>query len=167
VRRRSLVVLFSTGIVVTAALSSGACTDDTVAHPCTNIPPGGCPLSHGVACEDPACLAVYLCRPDNVWELGQLCPVHDAGIADASGDAPDSRDGEASAPPASFDASIDAPPGANGGPGCEELQLPDCSLGLALACGAGCCGCGDLFVCNQGGWDVWGACTDAGVVHTP
>jgi hypothetical protein len=169
-RRRSLVALLSTGIMAAAALSSGACEDDPVAHPCTNIPPGGCPLSDGVACEDPTCLAVYLCRSNNVWELSQMCPAHEGGIADAAGgvlDGGDAEAGDAAAgtPTAEFDASLDAPPGANGGPGCEDLQVPDCSLGLALACGPGCCGCGDLFVCNQGGWDVWGECTDGGIVQ--
>jgi hypothetical protein len=64
---------------------------------------------------------------------------------------------------ASYDASIDAPPGAFGGPGCESLVVPDCALGVALACGnSACCGCEDLFVCENGGWELWGTCGDAG-----
>ena len=39
-----------------------------------------------------------------------------------------------------------APFGAFGGPGCADLEPPDCPLGLALSCNA-CCGCEDLFVC--------------------
>jgi hypothetical protein len=64
--------------------------------------------------------------------------------------------------PVSIDASIDAPPGAFGGPGCPSLQTPDCALGLALACDIHCCGCEDLFVCEEGGWALWGYCGDAG-----
>jgi hypothetical protein len=147
---------------------SGACADDGTPQPCTGIPEGGCPLSHGVACEDPACRAVYFCLPNNVWQLDQLCPPLEGGARDA--DIPDASvaDHDAGSPlPSASDAAIDAPPGAFGGPGCEELQMPDCSVGLALACGGGCCGCEDLFVCNQGGWDLWGACRDGGVVRTP
>ena len=67
--------------------------------------------------------------------------------------------------PPRFDVSIDAPPGAYGGPGCVDLEQPDCSLGTALACGgtADCCGCQDLYVCSNGGWVPWGECTDAGI----
>jgi hypothetical protein len=132
-----------------------ACDDSAVPEACTNIPAGGCPRSHGVACEDPACEAIYLCRPNNVWEVDQRCPPHDAGP-------PDAGDIESDAGAPAHDASIDAPPGAYGGPGCEDLEVPDCSLGAALACGADCCGCEDLFVCQNGGWTLWGSCGDAG-----
>lgn len=76
---------------------------------------------------------------------------------DASGDAADgapendarlSRDVEADVP------------GAFGGPGCEDLEMPDCALGTALACGADCCGCGDLYTCQGGNWIPWGACVN-------
>lgn len=136
------------------ALSAG-CDDGAVAERCTNIPAGGCPRSRGVACEDPACEAVYLCRENDVWELSERCPSRDAGPAEAADAAND-----ASAP--GFDASIDAPPGAFGGAGCESLQVPDCALGLALSCGAGCCGCEDIFVCEDGAWSLWGICGDGG-----
>ena len=43
-------------------------------------------------------------------------------------------------------------------PGAVALQAPDCSLGLALACPQGCCGCEDLFVCENGGWSYWATC---------
>jgi hypothetical protein len=138
------------GVVALAAQPS--CTENgAVAEPCTAVPAGGCPLSHGVACEDPACEAVYACRSGNVWELERTCPPREGGAPlDAGVDAPR----EAS----SFDASIDAPPGASGGPGCDSLQAPDCALGLALACPSGCCGCEDLFVCENGGWNYWATC---------
>ncbi len=142
------------GLVVTAA---SACSDDLpIAAPCTNIPQGGCPVARGVSCDDPSCEAVYACRPGDVWELEKACPAREGGArvdgAVASSDAG-----------APFDAAIDAPPGAFGGPGCSSLVLPDCALGLALACGADCCGCEDLFVCREGGWDLWGSCGDGGV----
>jgi hypothetical protein len=148
------------GIVATfLALAAGAasCRDDPAAvEPCTNIPAGGCPLSHGIACEDPACEAVYACRTGNAWVLDRTCPAHEAGAPrEASVDAADAAPEEASRP---FDASVDAPPGANGGPGCGPLQAPDCSLGLALACPSGCCGCEDLYVCENGGWTYWATC---------
>jgi hypothetical protein len=153
VRTRTLAFVVATGVVLLFA----ACDDAAVPEPCSSIPAGGCPLSRGVACEDPTCEAVYYCRPNNVWELKELCPVREAGAAnDASVEA------EAAAPP-SFDASIDAPPGAFGGPGCDSLQSPDCALGLALSCGAGCCGCEDLYICEEGGWTLWGTCADGGV----
>lgn len=135
-----------------ALASTASCADDPTVEPCSAIPAGGCPLSRGVACEDPACQAVYACRSGNVWELDRTCPPRDAGPPiEASVDAAD-----ASHLP--FDASIDAPPGANGGPGCDALQAPDCSLGFALACPSGCCGCEDLFVCENGGWSYVSTC---------
>jgi hypothetical protein len=101
---------------------------------------------------------VYACRENNVWELDHTCPPVEAG---ASADA--SLDGAAETGPA-FDASLDAPPGSFGGPGCQPLEQPDCELGLVLLCASGCCGCQDLYVC-QNGWDLWGECTPDGGVQ--
>lgn len=124
-------------------------------QPCTNIPAGGCPLSNGLACDDPSCQAVYLCMPDRTWQLDHACPARDA--------APD-----VAAPPADasvpFDATDELPPGASGGPGCGALEPPDCPLSLGAACPSGCCGCEDLFVCQGGGWNAWGSCGEAGLV---
>jgi hypothetical protein len=142
---------------VLALVAVASCREDAAtAEACTNIPAGGCPLSRGVACQDPSCEAVYACRENNRWELDHACPPHEGG---AGGDASTESDAatEASRP---FDASIDAPPGANGGPGCSLLQAPDCSLGFALACPSGCCGCEDLFVCESGGWSYWATCKE-------
>lgn len=152
----TLVVL----LAVLPLVAAPACNSDTpTAHECTGVPPGGCPLSHGVACDDPTCEAVYACRSGNVWELDHACPPHDAAARPEAAT-------DASVPDVS-DAAIDAPPGANGGPGCGTLQSPDCSLGFALACPSGCCDCEDLFVCQNGGWTVWGTCSpDAGVAPT-
>jgi len=134
-----------------------SCSEALVQERCSNIPPGGCPRARGLACEDPACEAVYLCRPNNVWVLEQRCPPRPPRDA-AAPMLPEEDAGLL------VDASIDAPPGAFGGPGCPSLQAPDCALGLALACGPGCCGCEDLFVCASGAWSLWGACGDAGPV---
>jgi len=153
------------GFVAGALAAVMSCSDDAATiEPCDDIPPGGCPLSNGVACQDPSCTAVYACRANRVWQLDHLCPPHEAGAPpEAStseggegGDAASDGPHEGSRP---FDASIDAPPGAGGGPGCEDLQAPDCSLAVGLACPAGCCGCEDLFVCNNGGWDYYATCT--------
>src|SRR5207237_2559082 len=87
-----------------------ACNGDSPnAVLCKDIPPGGCPLSHGVACDDPACVAAYACL-DGKWSLDHVCPARDAG-ADATLDASDARDARAMR-----DVGFDVPPGASGGP---------------------------------------------------
>jgi len=131
-----------------------ACSDDPIPQPCRDVPAHGCPISHGVACEDPTCQAIYACREHNVWELVKMCPNYDPD----AGNLPDAGSGTGI-----VDASTDAPVGAYGGPGCELLEEPDCMLGLALACSNGCCGCEDLFVCSEGAWQLWGSCADGGV----
>ena len=152
-------IVFFVASVLSAPWIAVACSDGSnPPEPCTNIPAGGCPLSHGVACDDPACQAVYACLANDTWQLDHVCPAREGGAADAG----DSGDAGETGP--SFDANIDAPPGAFGGPGCDPLEAPDCELGLVLACGTGCCDCTDLFVCQNGGWDLWGTCSpDAGV----
>ncbi|MBS2016525.1 MAG: hypothetical protein JST00_26815 [Deltaproteobacteria bacterium] len=150
------------GVVIglLAAFAIASCEDGETARECTDIPAGGCPLSRGVACSDPACEATYACLPGNVWELRERCPARpDAGAKDAA--APDAL--------APIDAAIDAPPGAYGGPGCGPLQAPDCALGTALSCppGAGCCDCEDLFVCEDRGWTAWGTCSLDGGIRRP
>ena len=144
-----------------------ACNNGTqIDHPCSDIPDGGCPLADGLSCDDPACAAVYLCRQGNVWELQKECPPHPP--SDATVDVTDaSEDADAADAGAIRDAAIDAPPGAYGGPGCVDLQLGDCPLGVALACTAACCGCDDLYVCNAGNWDFWGYCGPNGPVYSP
>ena len=152
--RRAAAVLVAVACGLAPIGLMPSCSDDPTLHPCTGIPTGGCPLSKGVACEDPLCEAVYACRTGNVWELDHACPPHEAGVVRDAAVPDGSR--EASRP---FDASVDAPPGASGGPGCAPLQAPDCTLGFALACPAGCCGCEDLFVCQSGGWSYWATCS--------
>ncbi len=143
------------GLAAIAVAPLGACTDSTTPVLCKDIPDGGCPLSHGVACEDPACVAAYACNA-GTWTLDHVCAPRDAAIGDAGNDA----DARAHIP---RDGAFDAPPGANGGPGCTDLQPPECTLGLALACpNDQCCGCDDLFVCADGGWNAWGTCSDDG-----
>src|SRR4051794_15639301 len=113
-RNAVLAVVASFGAALFAA---PGCSDTATDHPCTGIPAGGCPLSRGVACDDPSCEAAYACRPGNVWELDHTCPAHEAGAP---------HDAAIDTPPIP-DAALDAPPGANGGPGCDPLQAPDCS----------------------------------------
>lgn len=145
----------SLGAILLFACSS----DDATATPCKDIPDGGCPLSHGIACEDPSCAAVYACI-NGSWSFDHACPAReggapvDAGVSDAADASSSFRD-----------VSIDAPPGAFGGPGCPDLQPPDCPLGVALECPqqSACCGCDDLYVCQNGGWVAWGRCVDGGV----
>jgi hypothetical protein len=151
-----------------ALAAAGACTTASPdAHLCTDVPAGGCPLSNGVACDDPSCAAAYACNPDGTWTLDHVCPARDAGAVDAS------DSGVADTAPVGFDAAgIDAPPGAGGGPGCVDPEAPDCWLDQALTCPAGsndpCCGCENLFVCANGGQLPWGYCSpDAGLVYVP
>jgi hypothetical protein len=116
---------------------------------CKNIPAGGCPDRAGVDdCLDRTCTELYRCNADQSWTKTSVCVGNEAGAVDAS--VADTR------PPR--DVSIDAPPGAGGGPGCGDLTLPDCNLLYALECPRDCCGCEDIFICANGGWNAWGTC---------
>jgi hypothetical protein len=128
-----------------------ACSDVQQITQCEDIPDGGCPVQGGVECDDPTCSAGYTCNQDGTWTLAHTCPPHDASVDTTVNDAP---------PPSDAGHDIDAPPGAFGGPGCEMLETPDCPLGFALICNSGCCDCQDLYVCDDGGWDPWGTCSD-------
>jgi hypothetical protein len=151
--RLALAALVALGLAASSAVS--ACDTPATLFPCTDIPDGGCPRQYGVSCDDPACAAIYLCRQGNVWELERTCPARDGAAPDAPPDVADAG--------ALRDVQTDVP-GAWGGPGCGPLQPPDCMLGTAVSCGgqAGCCGCEDLFVCRDGGWDPWGTCGPGG-----
>lgn len=130
-----------------------ACDATNAQTPCRNIPDGGCPLSYGVACDDPACAAAYACNADGTWRLDHTCAPRDAGG--------DVHVGPKDAGAKDVDLDVQ---GAFGGPGCIDLQSPDCPYGLAATCGAGCCGCSDLFVCRDGGWSAYGSCVDGAIV---
>ncbi len=133
-----------------------ACADDPAIVPCKNIPAGGCPRI-GNACDDPTCEVLYVCMADSTWKRDRTCDPHeDAGPLDASSDAI-----ETGARDADFDVV-----GAAGGPGCSSLEPPDCPLATAATCpsATSCCGCEDLFVCRNGGWEAWGTCGDRGVL---
>ena len=133
-----------------AACALIACSaSETTATSCKDIPSGGCPLEHGVACDDPSCEAAYACT-SNGWKFDHPCALRDASVDSASVTDAGPRD-----------AAIDVP-GATGGPGCDLLQPPDCPAATALLCPQGCCGCEDLFVCTDGGWNYWGFCADGG-----
>ena len=138
-----------------------ACSSPPTPTPCSDVPAGGCPQDNGAdVCQDPSCDAVYDCV-NGKWAFDRACPAHPR---DASADAPDGATDASTQP---RDVHIDAPAGAFGGPGCTDLQQPDCSVGTALLCmdATGCCGCQDLWVCQNGGWVSWGVCADAGVVQ--
>jgi len=139
------------------AAAAPACSQPAPSASCHDIPAGGCPVDNGAdACQDPTCAAVYWCQ-DGSWSLAHACPGYSPDAAAPPVDASTDAGGA--------DVTIDAPPGAYGGPGCADLQSPDCALGTALSCGgtADCCGCLDLFVCDNGGWSLWGECVDGGV----
>ncbi len=130
----------------------------------TSIPSNACPvLEDDSECADPCCAAAYSCN-DGTWTLEHACASYDDGAH-----CPDSS------PPAVPEASVcdaeglDAPAGSNGGPGCIDLQPPDCPLGEVLACGLSCAalGCESLFYCQDGEWINWGECTDGGPEPVP
>jgi hypothetical protein len=135
-------------------LVAPACQLSPEAEPCLDIPDGGCPGVDDTNCLDVTCAAIYTCEPDGTWIEAFVCPPREAGVDASDAHAP------SEAGPAR-DATVDVT-GAYGGPGCEDLEDPDCSLGEALACGITCCGCQDIFVCQNGGWQLWGECSDAG-----
>jgi hypothetical protein len=127
---------------------------------CNNIPEGGCPGSGTGNCQDITCSAIYTCEGDGGWTFSATCPVREAG-------APDARVHDARADVSlRRDVDFDVPPGSTGGPGCVDLETPpDCTLSLALACLSDeCCGCQNVFVCDDGGWNLWGSCDEGGVL---
>lgn len=135
-----------------------ACSDPPIPAICRALAPPACPADDDAdVCTDVSCASVYACV-NGTWSFVQDCPSHafDAG-------APSVEASTDTGVP--FDAAIDAPAGAYGGPGCADLEAPDCSLGTALFCARtpDCCGCQDLYVCVSGGWNLWGECTDGGI----
>lgn len=149
---------------VGAALA--ACNGTIIAATdCHTIPEGGCPERSDVdPCADATCFTTYTCvarstsNNEGTWRESRTCPPKpvpdlDASVADASViDASDAEARDANAVP------TDLPPGATGGPGCVDLEYPDCPLAVGYGCQTACCGCEELFVCNAGGWDPWGDC---------
>jgi len=149
--------------LILCLLVTTACDNEPTPVACTDVPDGGCPEDNGAdVCQDPTCAAVYECT-NSGWVFQQACPPHPH---DASADVLDAGT-EGGTDGSVPDVHIDAPPGAYGGPGCVELEAPDCPLGTAIACGGtlDCCGCEDLYVCDDGGWDPWGVCADGGIVQ--
>jgi hypothetical protein len=124
-----------------------ACADDGPALPegCGAIDAGGCPGKSLAACADEACDFVASCSAQTGrWVQLATCPLR---VREAGVDARPSDDG--------------APSPLDGGAavGCLPLQLPDCSEATRAACGAGCCGCEDVFRCEGGDWAYLGPCT--------
>ncbi len=143
---------------VTVVLAAACGGDIEQAAPCGEIPTGGCPKPDGT-CSDPTCVSIYACI-DGAWRFASACN-NDGATRASTSDAGDAggRDSSASDAAIARDAGFVVPPGANGGPGCGTLQPPDCPLALALSCSLdSCCGCEDLYVCRNGGWDTWGTC---------
>jgi hypothetical protein len=143
----------------------GACNSLAVPPSCADIPDGGCPEDNGAqVCADPTCNAVYVCDDGN-WSYVMACPAHphEAGV-DAALEAEAEAEAAASDATKLPDVPFVVPPGAYGGASCEDPQLPDCWLGTAIACEgtADCCGCQDLWLCQNGGWVSWGQCTASG-----
>jgi hypothetical protein len=166
---------FVLGLLVAAggAALVFACSSAGFAPYCTGIPAGGCLYDESAdgstnCGADPTCAALYSANSSCAWTLVQKCPGYtprpDGGAArDGSADA--SRTDAGFARDAHLrDVGFVLPPGAGGGPGCEDLESPDCPLEQAVVCGVGCCGCSDLYVCADGGWNDWGECDDAGEV---
>jgi hypothetical protein len=132
---------------------------------CRSIPTGGCP-KNAEACSDPTCDAVYACEPDGTWSLDHRCP--ERGGSDAAVDVASPPQDVAASDPHDASPYADVA-GAGGGAGCVDLEPPDCPLATVVACPADqCCGCEDLFVCRNGGWDPWGTCDPAtGTISSP
>ncbi|WP_394834152.1 hypothetical protein LVJ94_47365 [Pendulispora rubella] len=149
-RFRWALLLGAGAALLTLAAVAAGCEDSLITlAPCGEIPAGGCPR-RGDTCADVTCDAVYTCT-EGAWTRIATCPTREAGPRfDAGNDDADA------APPS--DASWLDVPGSNGGPGCADLEPPDCPLGLAASCPNGCCGCEDLFVCRNRGWEFWGTC---------
>lgn len=146
---------FATLAAPAAAITTTACGDVPQPVVCRDIPDGGCPYN-AQACEDPTCAAVYHCEADGTWLLDHVCPARD-GATEAGGDGGDGGTNDGS--PGARDAAFADVPGASGGPGCVDLEPPDCPLATGAACPANqCCGCEDLYVCVDGGWNPWGSC---------
>jgi hypothetical protein len=155
--------------IVAALAAASACDDALAVDPeCRDVPDGGCPMGRGDPCADPTCAAAYECTESSLWRFDHACSARDAAAgAWTDPGATDAGASPGAAPDVTGDATVGdvavGIPGANGGPGCAALEGPDCPLGVALACGAGCCDCEDLFVCKSGSWEPWGMC-GAGVI---
>ncbi|HEY3818117.1 MAG TPA: hypothetical protein VGL81_13150 [Polyangiaceae bacterium] len=148
--------------VAAALFAVPACSDPPIPATCNDLAPPACPTEEDAdVCVDVECASVYACNSGS-WTFVQTCPNYspEAGVHPVEA-GPDTS--------SELDAPFDAPPGTYGGPGCVDLEMPDCSLGTALACAgtADCCGCTDLYVCDSGGWEPWGECVDGGITAGP
>jgi hypothetical protein len=154
--------------LASVAAAASACSDSSLTIYCTGIPEGGCPgdPAEDFCDQDSTCASIYTCEQGNTWTFVTKCPGYsppkDAG-ADGSRDA--TLDAHASADAHARDVGFSLPEGAAGGPGCPDLDDTDCPVETAVACGVGCCGCVDLWVCVDGGWNAWGECGEAGTIE--
>jgi hypothetical protein len=150
-----LALLVPVGVAILAA---PACNNPPQPAVCQDLQPPACPTDLDAdVCMDVECASVYVCD-NGTWSFVQTCPSYspEAGVYPVEA-GPDAS--------TEFDAPFDAPPGTYGGPGCVDLEMPDCSLGTGLGCTGAedCCGCTDLYVCDSGAWVLWGQCVDGGV----
>jgi hypothetical protein len=167
--KRALSFLLMAATIGTALAIS--CSDAAIVPYCTGIPAHGCPygdpqmVDGGSNCSDTTCEALYAPDSNCDWTLVKKCAGYVAAVDGGVRDAADAGDASSVFRPDGpiRDAGFDVPPGAwGGGDACTELESPDCPLGEALACGTTCCGCETLYVCGDGGWNVWGECDEAG-----
>jgi hypothetical protein len=150
-------------VVIATALSAPLACSDPTYQDCHNIPSGGCPGGDATNCEDPTCVEIYSCEANGSWTPVVRCPPHEAGVDAGRGVDGSGVDATVIREASLRDVDFKLPEGAAGGPDCIELESPDCPLELALACSMSCCGCQDLWVCEDGSWNIWGACSEAGV----
>jgi hypothetical protein len=135
-----------------------ACSSSVLRNFCTEIPDGGCPAGAAGAdasnCVDPLCAALYSPDQNCNWTLVQECPDYkppmDAGHPDAWADA----DARVPLDAHLRDAGVILPD--TNASACDvDLQSPDCTPQEAVL-GPSCNGCESLYVCEDGGWNLWG-----------
>jgi hypothetical protein len=166
-KARSTTAQLATLLATAAALTvAAACDDGGAIQTCEGsvIPSNACEvLEDDSECTDPCCAAAYQCV-GNTWSLAHACPGYSASKCSDGATTSVTNLQEAGV----CDAAVALPPGANGGPGCIDLEPPDCPVGEVLTCGAASCvqsACEALWYCEDGEWWEWGTCdADGGLV---
>ena len=146
-----------TFLCVTLSILVGACSESAALRErCEPLAADGCPGNSLAVCADDACGFVASCDlATGRWVTVGECPraAADGGVGDGGATSDGASDAAATAD-ASRDAALDGGSSAL----CPPLQPPDCSETTRAACGAGCCGCEDVFACVRGGWEYVGPC---------
>jgi hypothetical protein len=132
--------------VLGTGIAIWSCQDLPNGIPCSDIPPGGCPIDRGGSCDDPTCSEIYLCE-NGVWVASQTCGPHDGGTGTG---------GDAGTPnPCVPDSGTCTPTMINTKgetTGCTpDLMFPDCPAAAAQGCAECVCttGCADFYLCLQ------------------